>query len=175
MKTYKITSKNQWEHIKPFAITLIISYFIVKVFLYFVDENGLIPFLIGGGTWALVYTLIPHILFHPRYYALNKNLVLKYFPAENEMHIERGTQESVFSLEDIKLMKQVKSHPFAEKRILLRSFDIYNFSIIYLKDGRRFVITSLMDLEFTLPLEESKLELSKSFYAYPTKGHIWEK
>ena len=72
-----------------------------------------------------------------------------------------------FSFDDIESVERNKSIPLAEHRMLWFPWDSYNYSVITLKNGQRFVVTSLLVLNMDLPLEESKIKLRKRFYCYP--------
>ena len=174
MKVFKITSKSQMEHLTSLFRLAILFYLLGKGFMYFTNSDDWTLPLFVLGAWYLIMNCIPQLILHFRYYHLNKDDELIFNPEKLELTMTEKELKSTFLLDDIKLVKQYKSHPFAEKRILVRTFDCYNYSILYLNDGRRFVITSLMIAELNLPLEETKIELKKSLLAYPRVGHIWE-
>src|SRR5690606_41940961 len=67
----------------------------------------------------------------------------------------------------IDYIEHSKSIPLAENRMLWFPWDSYNYSIIRLKSGQQFILTSLLVPNMKLPFDEQKIRLRKRFYCYP--------
>lgn len=75
--------------------------------------------------------------------------------------------ETSFKLDDISEIFHTMTKPMAEKRMHWFPWDSYNYSKIYLKDGRTFLITSLMINRLQLPVD-GKYQIVTKFFPYPS-------
>lgn len=158
---------------------------------HFKNARGIIIFIIGFfllGPYYLMYRhgqedinsyrivclcafllfFIPQLIVHLRYYWLDRGKMFYYTPAEDRFAIKhRDGSTFEFSLDEILLIERSKTIPFAEERMLWVPWDSYNYSVIGLKNGQRFIVTSLLVPNMDLPLEPEKIKLRKRFYCYP--------
>ncbi len=72
-----------------------------------------------------------------------------------------------FTFDDIDWIERNKSFALAADWYQWMPWDNYNYSVIHLKNGQQFVVTSLLVPNMDLPLEENKIKLRKRFYCYP--------
>jgi hypothetical protein len=166
---YKITVLNQLKSCWTIFVGIGVA---VLCFMYMRHKYGTedtetyIKFIIIF--FSLLF--VPHIFLHLRYYSLNKRDVFYYYPHESKIKIRTSTNDEVeFYLKDIKQVHYFKSFPLAEERMQWFPWDNYSFARIYLQNGKQFLITSLVVPNMKLPISESKVRLSKTFYAYPLK------
>jgi hypothetical protein len=128
------------------------------------NENSYFIVCLG----AFLLFLIPQLIVHLRYYQLDKGRSFYYTPERQQLLLRlKNGREFEFSFDDIESLERSKSIPLAENRMLWFPWDSYNYSIVRLKNGQQFVITSLLVPNMDLPLEESKIKLRKRFYCYP--------
>lgn len=128
------------------------------------NENSYYLVCIG----AFLLFFIPQLIVHLRYCRLDKGRVFYYMPDRQQLSIRlKNGREFKFSFNDIESVERNKSMPLAEKRMLWFPWDSYNYSIVRLKNGQQFVITSLLVPNMDLPIAENKIRLRKRFYCYP--------
>ncbi|MCH7415700.1 hypothetical protein MM213_19525 [Belliella sp. R4-6] len=108
--------------------------------------------------------LIPQLILHINYYRQNNGDVFIYDPLDQRIVINTKGESASFSFNEIELIKRFKSYPLAENRIQWFPWDNYNYSIIQLKNGQQFIITSLLVPNMDLPIDSGKIKLKKSFY-----------
>lgn len=166
-----MTFKNALDHLKSLFILAIFWYIATLILGYFYGKGGISASLCGG-VILYVANLIPQLALHFRYYFLNKDCVLTYDPDLKRIIIKRKSLTVEFSVDDITNIVSYKATPLAENRAKVFPFDMYNYSILYFRNGSQFVLTSLMVKNFDLPINESKKEIVKVFYAFPTKGSV---
>lgn len=117
---------------------------------------------------AFLLFFIPQLIVHLRFYWMDKGRTLYYTPTQQQISLVINNDCIIdFSFDEIALIERNKSIPFAENRMLWLPWDSYNYSVIHLTNGQRFVVTSLLVTNMDLPLEESKIKLRKRFYCYP--------
>lgn len=127
------------------------------------DLTTFIRYALSG----LLLFLIPQLIIHICYYLLNRGRVLLYDEEKKEITITINGKPYKFAFDDIAQIERNKSMPFAENRSRWFPWDDYNYSVIRLKNGQQFIITSLLVPNMDLPLDESKIRLRKRFYCYP--------
>jgi len=108
--------------------------------------------------------LIPQLIIHINYYMRNSGDIFFYDPAGRRITINRKGESASFSFNDIELIKRFKSYPLAENRMQWFPWDNYNYSIIRLKNGKEFIVTSLLVPYLDLPINPGKIKLEKRFY-----------
>jgi hypothetical protein len=166
---YKPSLKLHWENAKSivFYIIGLIAFPIYMIYRFGAED---IEIFIRYSIIGFSAFFIPQIILHCRYYYFNKQYVFYYYPHESKIKIRTSTNDEVeFYLKDIKQVHYFKSFPLAEERMQWFPWDNYSFARIYLQNGKQFLITSLVVPNMKLPISESKVRLSKTFYAYPLK------
>lgn len=113
---------------------------------------------------AVLIFLIPQLILHINYYTRNRGDIFYYDPVGQRITINQKGESASFSFSDIKLIKRFKSYPLAENRMQWFPWDSYNYSVIQLKGGREFIVTSLLVPNMDLPIESEKIKLKKTFY-----------
>lgn len=169
MYKYSISLKPHWENAKSvvlYIIGAIFGYFFLN-YKYGTDNS---QFQIKVVIFIFILFLVPQLILHLRYYWLNRGCVFYYYPSELKINIQKTVgNETEFFLDDIKQVHYFKSFPLAENRMQWLATDSYSYARIYLKNGQQFLITSLVVPNMNLPLEQEKIRLSKTLYAYPLR------
>ncbi|RQO30837.1 hypothetical protein DBR32_08965 [Taibaiella sp. KBW10] len=102
------------------------------------------------------------------YDRIDKGKLMIYEADKKRITIRDAKQqtESVFLLSDIRHVFHIMTTPMAEKRRYYFPWDSYNYSEIYLNNGERYTITSLMVHRLELPVG-SRYQVVTAFYPYP--------
>lgn len=164
MYTYRISIDHQFRHL---WVILYYTLIIVSGSLYFsYSRYGFINFekiiVISFGTFLIF--LIPQLIIHINYYTKNKGDIFFYDPAGQRITLNHKGESFSFTFGDIELIKRYKSYPLAENRMQWFPWDSYNYSIIRLKEGQEYIVTSLLVPNMDLPVESKKIKLKKTFY-----------
>lgn len=69
-----------------------------------------------------------------------------------------------FTLDDIDHIEKYMSYNLAANRSGVVPWDDYHHTIIYLKNGQEFIVTSLLVPNLNLPLEEEKIVMKTNLY-----------
>ncbi len=166
--TYKITKANEWKNFSSILIVLFGIIVFGPIIFYLRTPNGdffdYIPFLLIG----FLLFFIPVSAIHLRYQSINADMEMLYDDMEKVIVIRDTKKNTVseFGLDEIKHIFHTMTPAFSEKRMLWFPWDSYNYSDIFLKDGRKYRITSLMVYRLELPVGD-KYEVFTSFYPYP--------
>lgn len=167
-KEYKITKSNEWRNFRSIFLIFLVFMVVGPLMFYYrspeEDFWNFAPFLAVG----FLCFFVPQLVIHLKYYSLNDGLVMFYNNVEKKITIkdEKGKVESSFFLEDIKVVFHTMTASMAERRMQWFPWDNYNYSIIYLSNGKKYIITSLMVYRLELPVG-NKYEVMTSFYPYP--------
>ncbi|SFC85483.1 hypothetical protein SAMN05421747_1397 [Parapedobacter composti] len=164
--TYKISLANHIKNGWPILIYAIcfygLTYYLRYRFgLHDIRLYNLVCF------FAFLIFFIPQLLIHLTYYWLNEGRAFYCNLLEKSITINVKGKKYNFSFDDIKLIERNKSFALSGITYQWMPWDNYNYSVIRLKSGQEFVVTSLLVPNMDLPLEESKIKLRKRFYAYP--------
>ena len=163
METFKINFSN---HIRS-------GWLVILGVLICVNFPGILSFLDPGqryedsifvGITVFVLFVLPAIIIHVNYYLVNKGDVLKYSPERKELSIIHKDRLNTFNLDDIDRVERSMSFNEAANRSSVLPWDGYNHSVIYLKDGEVFTITSLLVTNLELPIEAGKIVIKKNIY-----------
>jgi len=106
----------------------------------------------------------PSIIIHFNYYIVNKGYVFEYAHYEKEITITHNGQYDSFYIDDIKHVDRFMCYNLAANRSSFVSWDGYNHSVIYLNNGKKFTITSLLVPNLNLPLEENRIIVKRGIY-----------
>ncbi|WP_162417914.1 hypothetical protein [Cyclobacterium roseum] len=163
MFTYKISFEHHFQNSWPILIYLvgafILPFYITKRF----GSGDTWIFIILTATLFLMF-FIPQLLVHINYYTRNKADIFFYDPSGQKITINHKGESVSFSFNDIQLIKRFKSYPLAENRMQWFPWDSYNYSVIRLKNGKEFIITSLLVPNMGLPIASGRIRLEKRFY-----------
>lgn len=157
--SFKNHVKNSWTILIYFIVSLIFPFYMI--YRFGSKDTGTYILL---ATVLFLLFLIPQMIIHLNYYFVNKGDVLFYDPDHRKITIDRKGVSHSFSFDDIDFIEWNTSYPLAENRSQWLPWDSYNHSIIKLKNGRKFVITSLLIPNMELPITSGKIKLKKSFY-----------
>ena len=163
MFTYKISFDHHFKN----AWTILIYLLIFSALpIYMINRFGSDDMLVFVQLSVLVFLLffIPQFILHINYYMRNKGDIFFYDPAGQKIIINHKGESVSFSFRDIELIKRFKSYPLSENRMQWFPWDSYNYSIIRLKGGQEFIVTSLLVPNMDLPIESEKIKLKKTFY-----------
>lgn len=163
MFTYKISFehhlKNAWMILIYLSIFSILPIYMINRF----GTNDALIFIQLSILGFLLFFL-PQLILHINYYMRNKRDIFFYDPVGQRITINHKGESASFSFSDIELIKQFKSYPLAEDRMQWFPWDNYNYSIVRLKNGQEFIITSLLVPNMDLPIDSDKIKLMKKFY-----------
>lgn len=168
MATYKISLKNHFKHLWA-LLYLLCFLLIVTPFIYYI-KKGYIDFIECYKISAIVYfifVLLQTILF-VNYYLINKKITLSVDYINNSIvwFDEIKKTSIVYRIDNISLIEQHKTYPFAENRYYLTPWDEYHYLIIYFKNGEKIIITSLLSFNFNIPINDIKHITYKHIYPY---------
>ena len=116
------------------------------------------------GVLAFVFFTVPAIIIHINYYLVNRGDVLEYSAQQNIINITHRRVSTTFSLDDIDHIERSISFNLAHNQLWVVSWDGYNHSVIYLKNGNIFTVTSLLVPNLDLPIEKDKLIVKRNVY-----------
>lgn len=163
MFTYKISFEHHFQNSWPILIYFIGS-FILPFYMInrFGSGDTWIFFLLSAALFLLFF--VPQLILHINYFMKNRWDIFFYYPKGQRITINRKGESTSFSFSDIERIKQFKSYPLAEDRMQWFPWDSYNYSIIQLKNGKEFTITSLLVPNMDLPIDSKRIKLEKRFY-----------
>lgn len=163
MYTYRISFehhlKNAWAIIIYLSIFSILPFYMISRF----GSKDTLIFLLLSIVGFLVF-FIPQLVLHINYYMKNKGDTFYYDPSGQKVTINHKGELTSFSFGDIQLLKRFKSYPLSEDRMQWFPWDNYNYSIIRLKNGQEYTITSLLVPNMDLPIDSKRIKLEKRFY-----------
>ena len=166
---YKIKIANEWKNFRLiFLVCFIFIIFSPITFYYRNPDSNFWDYAHYFVLGFLIFLIFQSII-HLRYDSINKGMEMIYDDIAKSIVI-KNTKEgmtSEFFLGDIKQILHVSTPAFAEKRMYWFPWDSYNYSDIFLKDGRMFRITSLMVYRLELPVGD-RYEVIKRLYPYPS-------
>lgn len=165
---YKITKANEWKNCN--SILIILFVYIVAggiIFYYKSPEENFWDYYLFWLIGSLLF-IIPLSVLHLKYYSINEGMEMIYDESERSIIIKNNKNKTAneFTLDDIKCVFHTMTLPMAEKRMHWFPWDSYNYSEIYLNNGKKHIITSLMVYKLELPVGD-KYEVITSFYPYP--------
>lgn len=116
------------------------------------------------GIIVFVLFAVPAIIIHINYYLVNRGDALEYSLRRKEIRITHRGISTTFSLDDIEHIERSISFNHAANRSSVLPWDGYNHSVIYLKSGDVFTVTSLLVPNFDLPIEKEKVIIKRNVY-----------
>lgn len=162
MEKFKVGLKS---HLKN-GVSILLGIFICGFFVYMLtianyqDKESFLVIPMG----IFVFGILPTIIIHINYYLVNRGDSLIFaFRNSTITIIHKGTT-TTFTLNDIDHIEKNMSYNQAANRAGFIPWDDYNHTIIYLKDGQKFVVTSLLVPNLKLPLPEEKIVIKTNFY-----------
>lgn len=163
MYLYRLSFSNQINNAWPILIYLLI-FSVLPFYMIFKYGNNDTAFFFLLSVLGFSFFFIPHLIIHINYYKKNQNFT--FFYDANNLKITIGPKDKMasFSLNEILCVICFKSYPFSENRMQWFPWDSYNYSIIQLKNGEEFTITSLLVPNMELPIDPHKIRLEKRFY-----------
>lgn len=165
MFTYKICLDHHFKN----AWTILIYLVIFSVLpIYMINRFGSEDILVFVQLSVVVFLVffIPQLILHINYFMRNKGDVFFYDPTGQKITLNHKGESVSFSFRDIELVKRFKSYPLAENRMQWFPWDSYNYSVIRLKGGQEFIVTSLLVPNMDLPIDSDKIVLNKKFYPF---------
>ena len=162
MERYSINLKRHWDSGGNILFTMMMC-IISAIFLVhyksveIVDSIWMaaIVFVIWGG---------PSILLHLNYYYINRSSKLFYYREKGKIEFINDKDMLGFTMDDIDSVVRFVSSNFAAGRAAFLPWDNYNHSSIFLKNGQRIIITSLLVQNLNLPIPEEKITTRKNFF-----------
>jgi membrane protein YdbS with pleckstrin-like domain len=164
---YRVTKANEWWNFKSILVLLISAILIAPIFFYFSSTDDFASYWFVIPIVFLCF-FIPLCVIHLRYYSINDGMEMVFNVDERKVTIKTSRKNliSEFNLEDVKRVFHTMTPAMAEGRMYWFPWDRYNYSIIYLNNGEKYIITSLMVHKLELPVG-SKYEVITSLYPYP--------
>lgn len=165
--TYTVTLNHHFRNAWGILI-FVVGFSLAPLYLTYRHGDGNVTsyYIVCLGFFLLLF--IPQVVLHLTYYRIDKGKVFSYTSEKQKMslHLKDG-RTLEFSFDQIDYIEHSKSIPLAENRMLWFPWDSYNYSIIRLKSGQQFILTSLLVPNMKLPFDEQKIRLRKRFYCYP--------
>lgn len=166
---YKITKRNEWRHLR-FIIEGVIIFAVSIPFMIYVRGVGIdeLNIVITIALLLMLVYEIPALILYLKYYSLDEGKVMLYEPNELKITIsdKKKGEVSEFTLDDIKGIFHTMTGSMESGGLHLTSWSKFNYSEIYLSNGKKHIITSLMVDKLELPIGD-KYEVITSFYPYP--------
>lgn len=164
---YSITPRKHFDNAWP-IINLIVGFSLATLLFSYHFNAADMPFFVTMFSLLFLAVFIPQLTLHLRYYYLDRGRTLYYYPNRLMLSLElRDGRKFDFPLDDFEHVELNQTFPFAERRVFWFPWDSYNYSVIRLKNGQQFVITSLLVLRLDVPLDYEMVKLRKKFYTYP--------
>ena len=116
------------------------------------------------GLIVFILLVLPAIIIHINYYLVNRGDVLEYSFERKEVTITHKQISISFYLNDIDFVEQSISFNKAANRSSVLPWDGYNHSVIHLKNGDLFTVTSLLVPDLNLPIEKEKVKIKRNVY-----------
>ncbi len=166
--TYQINLQSQMFIIKDLVIrTLVYGVVCILVIRYFGPEDGpfVISFFVVG--YAL-FDLIPCSVIHAQYFHLNKDAKLIVNRVGRMMTVSYKDSTHSFGFDRIKRVEvslMTNLYNGATKGWAL--WEVYNYAVIEIEDGERFVITLLMVNNLVSFFESLGLHVKKERMYFP--------
>lgn len=167
MEIYKVDFNS---HIRSGSLT-ILGVIICTNFssiLSFLDPNQVSKddFLIGIIVFILL--VLPAVIIHINYYLVNRGDMLEFSFEKKQVTITHRQIPISFQLSDIDFVEKSISFNRAANRSSVVPWDGYNHSIIHLKNGQLFTVTSLLVQDLNLPIEKEKVKIRTNVYRLAT-------
>lgn len=120
---------------------------------------------------GVMFTLLcgPAIIVHLNYYKINKGYTFSYKRDKGEITIGHNGQYDTFNTDDIEHIDRFMSYNLAANRSGVVPWDEYNHSVIYLENGKKFTVTSLLVPNLNLPIPGDKINIKQSLYRLAKK------
>ncbi|WP_285010109.1 hypothetical protein [Pedobacter faecalis] len=117
-----------------------------------------------GGIGVIVMFVLPTVVVHVNYYLVNRGDIVRYWPSEGVIEIYHRRVTTTFKIDDIeKMVRSMSCNKFAN-RSGVAPWEEYSHVVLFLKNGKRFTITSLLINDLTLPIEDEKVFTKQNFY-----------
>ncbi len=136
---------------------------IVPVFLYYEHGVESLGFAIKASFIMYFLVAIPHSIIYYKYWTLSNGKKLSINLKSKEFCFVENDIISKFNRNDIERIETTISKAKSNRNARWYPWDSYCYSIIYLKSGERYLITSLMLPEISWPIK-LPMENIKSTY-----------
>jgi hypothetical protein len=163
---YSISRKNIFEHVWIIILGIFIIPMIVVVFNYKYGTQDITSHIIIASSILIITTILPILVLHIQYYIKNTDTHLKIDYNSGSIFVKQKGNILEFSFDDIKYMRRVKELEYARRRTYFLPWGLFNYSVLYLDDNSKIVITSYMVIDFDLPIDENKKKLFEVFYPF---------
>lgn len=162
MENFKVGLRSHLRSGVSILLGLLVCVFFPYI-LSFAKDGDIESFLIIPISIFIVGVL-PVIIIHISYYLANKGDTLTFSFQDRIITIFHKGNSTTFTLDDIDHIEKYMSYNLAANRSGIIPWDDYNHSIIYLKNGQEFIVTSLLVPNLSLPLEDGKMIIKTNFY-----------
>jgi hypothetical protein len=163
MEYYHITIK---DHLRSGSLIILVIIICVNFsnILSFLDPNKAPEDLFWVEVIGLFVFALPAIIIHINYYLINRGDTLEYSSGQKIISINHRGIATTFHLNDIDFIKKSISFNEEAHRSSVVAWDGYNHSVIHLKNGNVFTITSLLVQNLDLPIEKEKIIIKRNIY-----------
>lgn len=162
METYKVNLTSHLARGSNLLLGIAICIAFPYVMAHLKQES------IDSFTWIAVLGLIiwgaPGLIIHVNYYMVNKRDVLTYDVQERKITLLHQEVTTTFVMEDIVRVDRFMSFNKAAGRADFAPWDGYNHSDIYLKNGQKITITSLLVPDLNLPIGGDRINVKTGIY-----------
>lgn len=126
--------------------------------------------------WLLLFfatQFIPQVAIHVNYYMLNRNDTYSVNELTGEISFRCGVSSISFYPIDILKVVLYTSIPSYKGNMLMLAWDSYSHKIIYLSNGYKITITSLMVPDLYVPHSEDKTEVRLSLFRWASNPSLF--
>ncbi len=165
MEEYSINKRNIFEHLWILTIGFIGFIVAVLYFNYRFGIENIGEHILWSLSIVLLFT-IPTLVLHIQYYLKNKDTILKINYNTCSIYLEQKGTKIEFTFKDIKYIRRVKELEYARRGTYFLPWGLFNYSVLYLTDDSRIVITSYLIIDLDIPIDDSKKELIQVYYPF---------
>jgi len=165
IEVYSTTRKNIIEHVWILSLGVIIFIGGVLYFNYNFGIQNMQEHILWSLSIVLLFS-IPTLVLHFQYYLKNKNTQLMIDYHNRSISVIQKGNVLEFTFDDIKYIRRVKELEYARRGTYFLPWGLFNYSVIYLNDDRKIVITSYIVTDFDLPIDDSKKKNFEVFYPF---------
>ena len=166
MKTFSINIRDHIRHLWMYLLVVVcfpwIVYFLM-IYKWGYYDQGVAIAVIGGG---VAFFSIFHLSLHLNYYLHDRKGMFFYNSATGESKYVKGEYKIEFTSKDINQITIFKTKPLAKKRTPILVWDEYNYSMIELKCGKVFKISSLLVFELDKVMGFDNTEIRTTLYPW---------
>ena len=147
-----------------FFVALVFAIFPLVFYYNFGSDS--VEFSIKASIFVFLFISIPQLVFHIRYWWLNRNVMLAFNSRSKAIFYKNNKVDIEFHVDDIERIDTYVSRAYFSGNPRFYPVDNYFYSIFDLKNGFSFVITSLLVSELQWPIALPKESRNWKFFCW---------